>query len=297
MPRLDDMGMYTALQMRPCLPQGVFCKMAIHSGQAWEVKYPQKGAPPRSQSVTSRAVTTHIRRHCGLAWSGHGMCMRTPPLRSAQSIETTFVLESVGTCPSEDWPLDPHINALPRPEKLQAHLQASGSPFCFEMLDGRVVSATFLPGETWGEKYVQEKNPHFKHLFQRVVELLAWEELRGAAPIGNSAQELENEKMLRYTHTSTLLKHSTSPLDDTTNATRTHASALSLQSHPGLCSSRVGPGQTPTVHTCPLRWGGSGWLIHKTTILTEETTSCVDRNVRLCELACESSVGGTQRGS
>ena len=46
--------------------------------------------------------------------------------------------------------------------------------------------------------------------------------------------------LLEYTHTSIPLKHSTMPLDDTTNATHTRVRAL-LLSHPGLRSTRVGP--------------------------------------------------------
>ena len=55
----------------------------------------------------------------------------------------------------------------------------------------------------------------------------------------------------------------------------THARVGALRPMPhclGIGSTRVGPGRTPTVHTCSLRGGGRGWLIHETTILNSIRT-------------------------
>ena len=108
----------------------------------------------------------------------------------------------------------------------------------------------------------------------RGIERSRWRRPQTSAPRAVNlrlamAGRLDRIGVLRYTHIPTPLEHSTSPLDDITDATRcTHELALCDRCHTawGIGSTRVGPGRTPTVHTCSLRGGGRGWLIHETTI-------------------------------
>ena len=63
--------------------------------------------------------------------------------------------------------------------------------------------------------------------------------------------------------------HSTTPLDNTAPTAR--VGTLTLH-HPG-CGVTRGPCSTPTVHRCPSRRGGRGWLNHARNKCTQRCTS------------------------
>ena len=72
---------------------------------------------------------------------------------------------------------------------------------------------------------------------------------------------LNRRGVLRYTHVWIPLEHSTSPLHNITDATRRkHELALCdpMPHRLGIGSTHVGPGRTPTVHTCSPLGEGRG---------------------------------------
>ena len=147
-------------------------------------------------------------------------------------------------------------NGCPEPErfvsnyhKLEAGAQENWKIVCFN-IDGATANAQ---GSTTQE---ETRQPPISRstLFLMVAGILTQISTQTSCILFHE----EDLKVLGYTHNSTPLKHSTSPLHHPRSHTHARLGAQ-LLSHPGL-STRVGPGGTPAVHPYSLCGGGRGWL-------------------------------------